>query len=63
MKASDRSLTIGEGSVSKKDLAKLAHGLEGITFDDMGFPIKVEHADPTKMGHIQTVTRFKVSRA
>ena len=41
-----------DGGHSKKELAKLAHGLEGMTFDNMGFPLKVEVPDPSKLRNI-----------
>jgi len=62
MKESDAGSIAVDGGQSKKELAKLAHGLAGITFDDMGFPLTVQVPDPSKMRNIQTVTRFKVQK-
>ena len=37
--------------------------LDGITFDNLGFPIKVESPDPTRFADIQVKPISKIVRA
>ena len=37
---------------TKKEMKQIAAGFEGITFDELGFPMKIQEQDITKLAMI-----------